>query len=394
MISTFKGFIWKEVWFLLELCRFLKTRNRELRSLLPVCEMRNCESENDSCPSFFVFPFWFQFQIHCCWKLLRNLNHCSLKTVMITGLQSCAEKRNCFAKHQPGVAGCGWLQQKLSLNLAPFLLLNPVVPIQSKDSVIANKLGICNRGRKENSSLSLFLFADSPDQFPFFPNNDAPQTADRWRGGGRQLRRPASIKITLAVDEIYRLAQKLRWQVARLIAWVLRRLSFWRINMHAMWKFCIILYMFTYWQLLCRYRVNGGHSCFPFSFSCTQKLWLLHAIKSAWLNEISLQQWSQNLPSWGACSFISPGNFQIYWDTCSLVNPAANLEGVNCFWAWVVLAYPTTDRDRTELSKKVCPRLRDRATAPAGGITQHRTNCFGELCRFPLSLSPSPSLAF
>ena len=121
--------------------------------------------------------------------------------------------------------------------------------------------------------------------------------------------------------------------------------------------------------------MNGGHSCFPFSFSCTQKLWLLHAIKSAWLNEISLQQWSQNLPSWGACSFISPGNFQIYWDTCSLVNPAAILEGVNCFWAWVVLTYPTTDRDRTELSKKVCPRLRDRATAPAGGITQHRTTC-------------------
>ena len=26
-------------------------------------------------------------------------------------LQSCAVKRNCFAKHQPDVAGCGWLQQ-------------------------------------------------------------------------------------------------------------------------------------------------------------------------------------------------------------------------------------------------------------------------------------------
>ena len=25
-------------------------------------------------------------------------------------LQTCAEKRDCFAKHQPGVAGCGWLQ--------------------------------------------------------------------------------------------------------------------------------------------------------------------------------------------------------------------------------------------------------------------------------------------
>ena len=25
-------------------------------------------------------------------------------------IQSCAEKKDCFAKHQPGVAGCGWLQ--------------------------------------------------------------------------------------------------------------------------------------------------------------------------------------------------------------------------------------------------------------------------------------------
>ena len=25
-------------------------------------------------------------------------------------LQSCAEKKDCFAKHQPGVGGCGWLQ--------------------------------------------------------------------------------------------------------------------------------------------------------------------------------------------------------------------------------------------------------------------------------------------
>ena len=28
----------------------------------------------------------------------------------------------------------------------------------------------------------------------------------------------------------------------------------------------------------------------------------------------------------------------------------------------------------TELANKVCPRLRDLATAPAGGITQPRTN--------------------
>ena len=25
-------------------------------------------------------------------------------------IQACAEKRDCFAKHQPGVAGCGWLK--------------------------------------------------------------------------------------------------------------------------------------------------------------------------------------------------------------------------------------------------------------------------------------------
>ena len=46
----------------------------------------------------------------------------------MTYVQSCAEKKDCFAKHQPGVAGSGWLQpgRNFSLNLAPFLLLNPV----------------------------------------------------------------------------------------------------------------------------------------------------------------------------------------------------------------------------------------------------------------------------
>ena len=34
----------------------------------------------------------------------------------------------------------------------------------------------------------------------------------------------------------------------------------------------------------------------------------------------------------------------------------------------------------TELAKTVCPRLRDIATAPAGGITQPRTHFFGQLC--------------
>ena len=36
----------------------------------------------------------------------------------------------------------------------------------------------------------------------------------------------------------------------------------------------------------------------------------------------------------------------------------------------------------TELAKKVCPRLRDLATAPAGGITHPRTNFFGQLCTY------------
>ena len=34
----------------------------------------------------------------------------------------------------------------------------------------------------------------------------------------------------------------------------------------------------------------------------------------------------------------------------------------------------------TELANKVCPRLRDLATAPAGRIMQPRTNFFGQLC--------------
>ena len=42
-------------------------------------------------------------------------------------IQTCAEKRHCFAKHLPGVAGCGWLQPgRNCLNLVPFLLLNLV----------------------------------------------------------------------------------------------------------------------------------------------------------------------------------------------------------------------------------------------------------------------------
>ena len=44
-------------------------------------------------------------------------------------------------------------------------------------------------------------------------------------------------------------------------------------------------------------------------------------------------------------------------------------------------ARPTEPEPCTELAKKVCPRLRDLATVPAGGITQTRTNFFGQLCR-------------
>ena len=58
-------------------------------------------------------------------KLCRRAYFCP---IMIIDIQSCAEKKNCFGKQQPGVAGCGWLQRQiLSLNLAPFLLLNPVL---------------------------------------------------------------------------------------------------------------------------------------------------------------------------------------------------------------------------------------------------------------------------
>ena len=30
--------------------------------------------------------------------------------ILVIFIQSCAEKRDCFAKHQPGVADYGWLQ--------------------------------------------------------------------------------------------------------------------------------------------------------------------------------------------------------------------------------------------------------------------------------------------
>ena len=53
--------------FVLELCRFLKIRNRELRFLLPVCKMGNCEW------TWFLsfITLQFQLQINCC-KLLRS----------------------------------------------------------------------------------------------------------------------------------------------------------------------------------------------------------------------------------------------------------------------------------------------------------------------------------
>ena len=39
-----------------------------------------------------------------------------------------------------------------------------------------------------------------------------------------------------------------------------------------------------------------------------------------------------------------------------------------------------SSQEHTELAKKVYPRLRDLATAPAGGITQHRIHFFSQLC--------------
>ena len=45
------------------------------------------------------------------WKLFRDPAFDNQNKWLIRyPLQSCAEKRNCFAKQQPGVAGCGWLQ--------------------------------------------------------------------------------------------------------------------------------------------------------------------------------------------------------------------------------------------------------------------------------------------
>ena len=45
-----------EDWTELELCRFLKIRNRESQFLLPICKMRNCEPE--------TIPFSNPFTIH------------------------------------------------------------------------------------------------------------------------------------------------------------------------------------------------------------------------------------------------------------------------------------------------------------------------------------------
>ena len=38
------------------------------------------------------------------------LRHRTSRTRITRCVQTCAEKRDCFAKHQPGVAGFGWLQ--------------------------------------------------------------------------------------------------------------------------------------------------------------------------------------------------------------------------------------------------------------------------------------------
>ena len=48
----------------------------------------------------------------------------------------------------------------------------------------------------------------------------------------------------------------------------------------------------------------------------------------------------------------------------------------------------------TELAKKVCPRLRDLATAQTGGITQPRTTFFGQLCRNIRNFVPTFEYSF
>ena len=47
---------------------------------------------------------------------------------------------------------------------------------------------------------------------------------------------------------------------------------------------------------------------------------------------------------------------------------------------WPVTHLRNIQPNPTELAKKVCPRLRHLATAPAGGITKPRTHFFGQLC--------------
>ena len=72
--------------------------------------------------------------------------HISILLLFIQ-VQACAEKRDCWAKHQPGVAAAG---QKLSLNLPPFLLLNLVGPIY-----IAPERGRKEQGLKMGEKESL-----------------------------------------------------------------------------------------------------------------------------------------------------------------------------------------------------------------------------------------------
>ena len=50
------GTIYDRLAFLLEVGRFLKIRNCELGFLLPLSQMRNCESENDSFFDSFPIP--------------------------------------------------------------------------------------------------------------------------------------------------------------------------------------------------------------------------------------------------------------------------------------------------------------------------------------------------
>ena len=87
-------------------------RNYKMRFFLPVCQMRNCESENNFLALPFQFLFSFQFQISC-WKLSRNWNHYLLEITIVTALDG--DKTTLIHSHTADVRQA---HQKTSLSLS------------------------------------------------------------------------------------------------------------------------------------------------------------------------------------------------------------------------------------------------------------------------------------